>query len=681
MANLVYVRTTPLETSILEQDLGQAVPGSEEYTSVWSGKHEPPAVALTTYSCLHDYLRSHVGQEKSVFKQPTVVVLEHEIGFWVEGVITRDMLALVAARLSEDQDCPWIKILGLSYSSSPQEWLQHPLRLMGGSKARLSLDLLVPAEDQVHAGSVKKAAWNEDGIEGCSAGIAKVLKKGLNVVVFSTLSRFGSLFDAVEDLDTGEFPALKYPFMGWPRVTLTDEVLPVFKKAATSEGQGYLICVPHDGFPCPLPFERIGMIVIMPPGSKLGYSEEKRICVDSPISLTEAQYRMESNSRAPGQDPVPVSCFIEDSSGLSKRADHLINREDDYLAGWLSVIDLYPGQPVENLPFFGALVWPAYSHDCLTQLSIMGLVEDEKDKIGFKLTQKGDSVMSAYDFLRDISLSGISALADVGLRLQKNVARSALRLILLLEHYHTMVKEVAHEGSVASGEDLRQILEGLAASSADGGPARRHVDRGALWAAWVVFEDAFCGIDLSIGNIEKCFSRPEISPRMGTRPFVLRAINACDYAEDVVFWEEKIGLEPLPKGDWGGFQLSDADAETIQKLLAKSYYPFLMDIPLQLKGVDSLRDSLGPVLHRSGSLVYGSEHLYALYMDMWAGNVRKQAPSRSSALYAGLPAPPLGLAKVGSRVKANAVMIMPYEASYSVDKDGLDTWAGNNWDV
>lgn len=416
------------------------------------------------------------------------------------------------------------------------------------------------------------------------------------------------------------------------------------------------------------------MIVIMPPGSKFGYSEEKRICVDSPISLTEVQYRMESNSRVPGQDPVPVSCFVEDSSGLSKRADHLINREDDYLAGWLSVIDLYPGQPVENLPFFGALVWPAYSHDCLTQLSIMESVEGEKDKIGLKLTQKGDSVMSAYDFLRDISLSGISALADVGLRLQKNVARSALRLILLLEHYHTMVKEVAHEGAVASGEDLRQILEGLAASSADGGPARRHVDRGALWAAWVVFEDAFCGIDLSIGNIEKCFYRPEIFPRMGTRPFVLRAINACDYAEDVVFWEEKIGLELLPKGDWGGFELSDEDADIIQNLLAKSYYPFLLHIPFQLKGADGLMDSLGPVLHRSGSLVYGSEHIYALYMDMWAETVRQQAPSQSSALYVGLPAPPLDLAEVGSQIRANAVMIMPYETASSVDKDGLDTW-------
>lgn len=115
-ANLVYVRTTPLEVSLLEQDLAQAIPGLGQYKSVWSGKDDPPEVALTTYSCLHGYLRGHVGQERTVFEKPTVVVLEHEIGVWVEGVITRDMLALVAARLAEDQDgpldqAPWFFVL------------------------------------------------------------------------------------------------------------------------------------------------------------------------------------------------------------------------------------------------------------------------------------------------------------------------------------------------------------------------------------------------------------------------------------------------------------------------------------------------------------------------------------------------------------------------------------------
>lgn len=475
MANLVYVRTTALETDLLEQDLTQAVPGFEDYTSVWSGKDEPPEVALTTYSCLHDYLRSHVGQEKTVVKQATVVVLEHEIGVWVEGVITRDMLALVAARLAKDQDGPWIKILGLSYSSSPQEWLQHPARLMGGAEGRLSLDILVTAEDQVNAGSTKKAVWDEDGIEECAVEIAQVLKKGLNVVVFSTPKRFASLFDAVGDLGTGEFPVLKHPLMEWPRVRLTDEISSVFEQAATGDDQGYLICMPHDGFPCALPFERIGMTVIMPPGPKLVYSQERRLCVNSAISLTEAQNMMESNLRGPGQDPTPVTCFIEDTGSLPKRVDHLINREDDYLAGWLSVIYLYPGQSIEKLPFFGALVWPAYSHDCLTQLSIMGLVEDGKENMGFTLTQKGASVMSAHECLEDISLSGISALADVGLRLRKNVARSAVRLILLLEHYRTMVKEVSQEGGAVTGEAFRLMLEGLAVSSPDGGPGREHV--------------------------------------------------------------------------------------------------------------------------------------------------------------------------------------------------------------
>lgn len=79
-ADLVCVRTTPLEVSLLEQDLAQAIPGLGQYTSVWSGKDDPPEVALTTYSCLHDYLRSHVGQQKTAFKKPTAIVLKLEMG-------------------------------------------------------------------------------------------------------------------------------------------------------------------------------------------------------------------------------------------------------------------------------------------------------------------------------------------------------------------------------------------------------------------------------------------------------------------------------------------------------------------------------------------------------------------------------------------------------------------------
>lgn len=128
--NLVYVRTTPLEADILLQDLAQAMPGAKDRIKLWPGEDAPPEVALTTYSALHGYLRGLVSQERPAFNQPTVVVLEHEIGVWVEGLITRDMLALSAATRVEDQESPWVKILGLSYSSSPQEWLQHPLRLM-----------------------------------------------------------------------------------------------------------------------------------------------------------------------------------------------------------------------------------------------------------------------------------------------------------------------------------------------------------------------------------------------------------------------------------------------------------------------------------------------------------------------------------------------------------------------
>lgn len=673
--NLVYVRTTVLETNLLEQDLTQAIPGSEGYIGVWSGKGKLPGVALTTYSRLHEYLRSHVGQEKSVFQQPTVVVLEHEIGVWVEGVITRDMLALVAARLAEDRDGPWVKILGVSYSSSPQEWLQHPMRLLGGADGKLSLHILVSADNQVDADNLKKAVWDEGGIEACAIEIAHMLKKGLNIVVFSTRARFNSLRDAVEDLDAGEFTALTHPFMRWPQVDPTDEVWPVFKQAAADEAQGYMICMPHDGFPCGLPFERVGMTVIMPPGSKLVYSEEQRLCLDSAISLTEAQFMMESQLRGSGLDPARTICFIGDTGSLSKRADHLINREDDYLAGWLSVIELYPDQPIEKLPFFGALPWPAYSHDCLTQLSVMGLVEKGKGKMGFRLTQKGSSAISAFNFQTGVSVFGISALADVSFRLENNVARAAVRLILLLENYRLIVKEVAPKGNLVSGEDFRLLLESLAMSSTDGGPGREYVDRGALWAAWVVLEYAFRGLDLSVGNLEQSFPASGITPASRNCPFKLRTVNACDYVEDVVFWEEKIGLEPLQKGDWGGFQLSDADADTIQQLLAKSYYPFLLDVPFRLETEHSLGDSLGPVLHRSGSLVCGSKDMYALYMETWADSVREQAPSRSSALYAGLAAPPMALAEIGSQIQANAVMIMPYETASAVGKAGLDAWA------
>lgn len=676
--NLVYVRTTALETSLLEQDLVQVIPGSEGYVSVWSGEGELPEVALTTYSCLHQYLRSHVGQEKSIFQRPTVVVLEHEIGVWVEGVITRDMLALEAAKLAEDQEGPWVKILGVSYSSSPQEWLQHPMRLSGGADGKLSLHIIVGADNQVDADNLKKAVWDEDDIEACAIEIAHVLKKGLNIVIFSMRARFNALRDAVEDLDAGQFAALTHPFMSWPLVDPTDEVWPVFRQAAADEAQGYMICMPHDGFPCGLPFERVGMTVIMPPGLKLVYSEEQRLCLDSAISLTKAQFMRESGLRGSGLDLAPTTCFIGNTGSFSKRANHLINREDDYLAGWLSVIEIYPDQPIENLPFFGALLWPAYSHDCLTQLSVMGLVENGKGKMGFRLTQNGYNVVSAFSFQTGVSVSGISALADVSFRLQENVARAAVRLILLLEDYRFMVKEVASRGNVTSGEDFRLLLENLAVSSTDGGPGRKHVGRGALWAAWVVFEDAFRGLDLSVGNLERSFRGSEITPESRDCPFKLRVVDSCDYAKDVVFWEEKIGLEPLQRGDWGDFQLSDADADTIQQLLAKSYYPFLLDVPLRLEAEYSLRDSLRPVLHRSGSLVRGSKDLYALYMITWADSVRKQAPSQSSALYAGLAAPPLTLAEIGSQVQGNAVMIMPYETASAVDKDALDTWADRN---
>lgn len=555
-----------------------------------------------------------------------------------------------------------------------------PATANGGSIGRISLDLIVRAEDQVNAGSLKKAVWDEDGIEACAIQIAHALKQGLNIMVFYTPARFSFLCDPVADLDAEAFANLKHLFMMWPRVHLTEEVLPVFQEALTDETLGCLICMPHDGFPCAPPFERVAMTVMTPPGPRLVYNQELRISISSPISLTEAQCMLQSKLKGPGQDLAPATCFI-DTGTLSKRADHLIKLEDDYLAGWLSVIDLYPGKPIEELPFFGALQSPAYSHDCLTQLSIMGLVEEGQGKMVFALTEKGADVILARHLLTEVSLSGISALAGVNSCLEGNAARSAVRLILLLENYGNMVKEIFQREDAASVEDFWVMLEDLRVSLRDGGPGKKHMGRGALWAAWVLFEDTFRGIDLSVGDLDKCFSKSEIPATSSKLPLVLRAIHACDYAEDVVFWEEKIGLEPLLQGDWAGFELTDADAETISELLAKSYYPFLLDMTPQMKGVGSLRDSLGPVHHRTGSLVCGSKDLYGLYMDLWAESMRQRAPSMSSSRYAGLIAPPFKLAEAEKQIRGNAVMVMNYEAVSAVDKDGLDTLAKSNFEI
>ncbi|KAG6357328.1 hypothetical protein INS49_015206 [Diaporthe citri] len=675
MPKVLYVRTTPLEACLLEQEIVQAMPEAGGYTGVWSGEDDVPDVALTTYAVLHNYLRTHTGRQQPMFEGPTLVVFEHEIGVWVEGLITRDMLALVAAKLAEDEDGPWIKILGLSYSSNPQEWLQHPIRLMGDRDGRLSLDILVAPEDQVNGGSLRKAVWDRDGIEACAVEIAHKLKANLNVVVFSTPARFGALCDAVEGLHAGEFTALKDFFSEWPQVQLSGKALPVFTQAETL---GHLIRMPHDGYPCGLPFERIGVVVIMPPGKKPVYSEEARVCLRSSISLTQPQFWIESTLRSSGQSSPSVVCFVGDTESLPKCANHLVNREDDYLAGWLFTIMTYPGRPIEELPFFGALSSPTYSRDCLGQLQVMGLIEPGSDRMGFVHTEQGARVMWADEYLANISLSGISALADVSMHLGGNMARSAARLILLLEHYPTTVKVIARQGDATSGDDFGLMLQELAVSSRNGGPGRKHVDRGSLWAAWVAFEGASSGMDLSHGNFEQVFTDPEIFPKMKKPSFFLRATGLRGFLEDLAFWEQKLGLDPLHRNDWADFQLSDSDADAIQDIMARAYYPYLLDVPVELKDGSSLKDSLGASLFRSRSIVRGTSPMYNFYKRLWAESAREKAPTQSRHLYAGVSTPALVLGDMGNEITANAVMVIPYGTALAVDKNGADKWARRN---
>lgn len=673
--NVLYVRTTPLEACLLEQDLVQAMPDKAGYIAAWSGRNELPSVALTTYSVIYHYLRAHTGTEQAIFEESTVVVFEHEIGVWVEGIIARDMLALAAAELVGDQGGPWIKILGLSYSSNPQEWLRHPTRLMGGPDGGLSLDILVRAEHQVNPATLRKAVWDRDGIEACAVEIARVLKENLNVVIFSTSAKFGTLCDAVEGLHAGEFTALKDFFSEWPQVELSPRALPVFERAGTL---GHMIGMPHDGYSCALPFERIGMVVIMPPGKKPVYNEKARTCLRSTVSLTQPQFRIEATLTSPEQPPPSVVCFVADTDNLPSCTSHLINREDDYLGGWLSVIHTYPSRPVEELPFFRALPSPTYSHDCITQLQVMGLVEPDRDGIGFVHTDKGARVMWFHTSLASISLCGITALADVSVRLGGNLARSAVRLILLLEHYPTTVKAIARQGDSASGDDFGSTLQDLAESSAHGGPGRKHVDRGSLWAAWVVFENAALGLDFSLDNFDNVFADSEVYPQMRSPPFVLRSSGLCDFSEDVAFWEDKLGLRPLRENDWAGFELSGSDADSIQDIMARSYYPYLLDVPVELKDGTSLKDSLGISLYRSQSVVRGSSALYNFYKEMWAASAREKAPNKSRHLYAALSTPVLILGDVGNEITANAVMVIPYRTAFAVDTDGADRWARRN---
>lgn len=673
LPNILYVRTTALEASLLEQELAQALPDAGEHIRVWSGEDEVPEVALTTYSDLHTYLRKHAGQEHPIFADSTLVVLEHEIGVWVEGLITRDMLAFVAGELAEDPDGPWLKILGLSYTSRPQEWLQHPVQLMGGPNGRLTLELVVCAEDQVSIGNVEKAVWDKNGIEACAIEIARTLKMNLNVVVFSTRARFGTLRDAVVDLRAGEFMASGDLFSEWPHVSLSREVLPLFTREETI---GQMIGMPHDGFPCALPFERIGMTVIMAPGKKPVYNKKARLCLRSNVSLTQPQYWIESTLKSPGQAPPPVVCFVGHTDSLPRCATHLVNREDDYLAGWLSVISSYPSRPIEELPFFRALSDPACSRDCLTQLQVMGLVEAGRDRIGFTLTEKGSRVIWAYQYLANISLSGISALSDVSVCLANNTARSAVRLILLLEHYPTTVKAIARHGDAVSGEDFGLMLQEFA--SVNGGPGRKHVDRGSLWAAWVALEDAASGLRVSLGDFEDVFAGPELAPKMKKPLFVLRTTGVCGFSEDVVIWEQKLGLDPLHENDWADFELADSDADTIQDIMAKSYYPYLLEIPVELKARDILDDTMSDCLYRSKSMVRGSSPLYNFYKEMWTGWAREQAPTKSTDIYAGLSTPAVVLEDLGNEIIANPLMVIPYRAPFAVDKDGADKWARKN---
>ncbi|KAL1847833.1 hypothetical protein Daus18300_013822, partial [Diaporthe australafricana] len=403
---------------------------------------------------------------------------------------------------------------------------------------------------------------------------------------------------------------------------------------------------------------------------KAAYNEESRLCLDCKVSLTQGQYRMESTLKTPGQEAPLVKSFLGDTDDFPSRARHLINREDSYLGGWLSVIDAFPSREISELPFFGALQWPAYSHDCLVQLGVMGLVEAGKDMTGFKLTRKGTDVMPFYksEFLTRLDLSTLLALVDISNLGDENIKRSAIRMVLFLEHCHVIVKEATEQAN-RSVKDFILALEDIA-NSKNGGPGRKYVHRGSLWAAWVVLEDA-----------TRSSNKPrpsEFAPKTDQPPFVLDANAFGDYTEDVAFWEKNLGLKPLPKSGWGGFQLADSEADAIQNLMVRSYYPFLMEIPLQLRSMYKEGVRLDTGLYRTKSAAFRSKPMQTLFQEVWAETLRNNAPSRSSILCAGLPAPPLTLNSDESEVIAEAVMIMPHDTVSSLDQGSLDKLARDN---
>ncbi|KAK7697691.1 hypothetical protein SLS64_013247 [Diaporthe eres] len=672
--SILYVLTTQLEAELLGEQILETFPDGRDDIGVWMGEEKAPYVAFTTYSTLRDYLVRYNGKEQPLFTAPAVVVFEHEMGMSVEGLITRDMLAKVASLLAEDQDGPQVKILGLSYSSGPQEWLQHPCRLLGGSHghAAMSLDIRVKAEPHASPGSFKSMTCGEEGFRTCAVDIARTVKKGQNVVVFSARASFGNLRDAVQDVYPWDLKSMKEVFWEWPQVQLTRETRPVF---TSEEGPGYMISMPHDRYPCALPFERVGMVLMMPPGPRRVYDEMARVCLRTEISLTEAQFRIESGLRSPGQAAPSVVCFLADSESLPRCPGHFINREDDPLAGWLSAVSSFPGCPVDQLPFYGALGSPTHSRDCLAQLQVMGLVTVGRDAVGYELTQKGQRVMDADGWLKEISLSGLSALADVLMSLGGNLARSAVRLILLLEYYPAMVEPIAGHGDIVSGGQFRSVLQDMASSSTHGGPGRRHVDRGSLWAAWVVFEEAAFGVDMSLVNFGEIFTHAEILPKTSTPPFLLRRKAVRDFVEDLAVWEQLVGLPPLRGNDWTGFRLNDHGADRIQEIMARSYYPYLMDVPVRAGAVRTLEHP-GHSLYRSKTAARGTDPMYNLYKCMWAENIGDAA--QSAYLYAGLSSRALGMADIGREITANIVMIMPHATAVGVDEDEVDRWARRN---
>lgn len=632
---------------------------------------------LTTYSTLHGHLGRSVGQEITPLEQ-YVVLVEHEIGVSIESIVTGDMLGMVAKSVSEQDETKCIKLLGLSYSLTAGNWLQHPSKLMGNPKGELSLDMTVSAENHARLDRLDKMMWNDGDIRTCATEAAKILDTGLNVVVFSGEEEFGRLHRAARELAPSGFAVLDEAFMDWPRVSLTDEIAQVFRPADGVDNiKGHLICVPHDGFPCPLPFQRIGMVVLARPGDKVAYVEEERLCLGCSVSLTQDQYRMESMLRTPGQEPPLVRCFLGNTDNLPSQACHLVNREDSYLGGWLSVIHAFPGRAISELPFLAALPWPAYSHDCLVQLGVMGLVETGKDMARFKLTSKGISVMHFYELLRDLDLCTLSALVDAQSLEKVNVRRSAIRLVLLLEYYRMVVKEVVEQEN-CSAEGFFAALKDVVNASRNGGPGRELIDRGALWFAWVALEEAARGLDGSSDKDEAHFVDEEIIPKTARPPLVLRASGVCDYIMEVAFWKKTLGLESLPKGDWGGFRLSKSEADMIQNLMAKSWYPFLIEIPLQFRYIHGQGIPVDSGMYRSKSVVVCLKHTQALFKNLWVENARRNAPSRSSVLCAGLPAPPLNLGRNKTQVIADPVMIMPWTTVSSLAQNRLDKWARDN---